>query len=232
LLKEKNMKLRLRLTVFCLTLLAALMIGGCYNIMMGRRVDGSPRVSVGFAEDEAKNLIHRRSGMVFPPEAAGFARDFVYIYDSHGGDVSVRYNLSEPVECFLDVYVYPAYGELNRHAAETRASIEAHHENARLIYQPRARGNDLSGSGIHLPVPGQAQRRRAGGGIRNLGVHVRPMVHPVPHDLPGIQRPADEKPPGDVPGAAALAVTQASPALQRRFFLILQISTRELRSRL
>lgn len=127
------MKLRLRLTVFCLTLLAALMIGGCYNIMMGRRADGSPRVSVGFAEDEAKNLIHRRSGMVFPPEAAGFARDFVYIYDSHGGDVSVRYNLSEPVECFLDVYVYPAYGELNRHAAETRASIEAHHENARLI---------------------------------------------------------------------------------------------------
>jgi len=119
--------------LFLFLLPVLLMIGGCYNLMMGRRADGSPRVSVGFVEDEHKNLVHRRSGMVFPEHVAGFARDFTYIYDSHGSDVSVRYNLSEPVECFLDVYVYPAYGELEKHAAETMSTIEAHHENARLI---------------------------------------------------------------------------------------------------
>jgi hypothetical protein len=126
------MKIKHFLTpVLCLGLLAG--CGGFYNISMGRRADGSTRVSVGFAEDEAGNLIHRRSGTVFPPEVAGFARDSVYIYDSHGGDVSVRYNLSDPWECFLDVYVYPAYGELEKHAAETKTTIEAYHENARLI---------------------------------------------------------------------------------------------------
>lgn len=121
---------RFLLLMLCLALLMG--CGWSYNVMMGRRADGSPRISVGFTEDEEKNLTHRGSGMVFPALVAGFERDSVYIYDSHGSDVSVGYNLSLP-ECMIDVYIYPAYGDLEQHAAETKTTIASYHQNARLV---------------------------------------------------------------------------------------------------
>ena len=43
------------------------------------------------------------------------------------------YSSTEPAKCIIDVYIYPAYGDLEQHAAETKTAIVSYHQNARLV---------------------------------------------------------------------------------------------------
>jgi hypothetical protein len=88
---------------------------------------------VGFESVEEEVIRHTISGMEFPPQVSGFARINPVAYDKDGKDVSVGYQLYQPVNCTITFYIYPATSGLEEHTDELKEMIESHHDDALLI---------------------------------------------------------------------------------------------------